>query len=140
MRKVFTADGFTDAELNKDYRLKFFIDDKNEFVKLSDDIEHKINALNEEIELHTSTYKETIKKIRKNDYWIGHFKKNRKIKKLSREVLKELVETIYVMNDGTIEIKFRYQDEYDKLVNFLNEEGEKVNEKVDIWSVSSSFV
>lgn len=33
MRKVFTADGFTDAELNKDYRLKFFIDDKNEFVK-----------------------------------------------------------------------------------------------------------
>ena len=44
------------------------------------------------------------------------------------------------MDDGTVEIKFRYQDEYDKLVNFLNEEGEKVNEKMDIWSVSTSFI
>jgi DNA invertase Pin-like site-specific DNA recombinase len=130
----------------KEQKRKYYEDwkfekiDKNEFVKLSDEIEHKINALNEEIEIHTSTYRETIKKIRKNDYWIGHFKKNRKIKKVSKEVLKELVETIYVMDDGTLEIKFRYQDEYEKLVNFLNEEGEKVNEKVDNWSVSPTLI
>lgn len=119
---------------------KFGKIDKTEFEKLANDIENKINSLNEEIDLHTSTYRETIKKIRKNDYWIGHFKKNKKIKKITREVLKELVEAIYVMDDGTVEIKFRYQDEYDKLVNFLNEEGEKVNEKMDIWSVSTSFI
>ena len=62
----------------------------------------KINAVNEEIEMYNSTYFEKLKKIRKNDYWINHYKRNKKIKKLTREVLLELVESISVCENGNI--------------------------------------
>ena len=113
--------------------------EKSEFIKLSEEIENKITQLNEDIELYTSTYKENIKKIRKNDYWIGHYKRNRKIKRLTKEVLNELIDVIYVRKDGTLDIKFKYQDEYQSLVNYL-EEGAKENEKVDIRNISQAFI
>ena len=83
--------------------------------------------------------KENIKKIRKNDYWIGHYKRNRKIKRLTKEVLNELIDVIFVRKDGTLDIKFKYQDEYQSLVNYLEEEA-KENEKVDIRNISQAFV
>ena len=61
--------------------------DKTEFIKLSEEIDLKINQYNQDIELYTSTYKETVKKIRKNDYWIGHYKRNRKIKVSPKQFL-----------------------------------------------------
>ena len=99
----------------------------------------KTYKLNEDIELYTFTYKENIKKIRKNDYWIGHYKRNRKIKRLTKEVLNELIDVIFVRQDGTLDIKFKYQDEYQSLVNYLEEEA-KENEKVDIRNISQAFV
>ncbi len=113
--------------------------EKSEFMKLSEEIESKIKKLGEDIEIYTSTYRENVKKMRKNDYWIGHYKRNRKIKSLSKEVLNELIDVIYVRKDGTLDIKFKYQDEYESLVNYL-EEGAKENEKVDIRKISQAFV
>ena len=118
---------------------KFEKIDKNEFTKLSEEIEKEIAQLNENKELYNSTYRENIKRIRKNDYWIGHYKRNRKIKCLTREVLKELIDVIYVKKDGNLDIKFKYQDEYNNLLNYL-EEGAKENEKVDNRIVSQAFI
>lgn len=109
---------------------KFNRIDKEEFMKISKEIDDKITDLNEEIELYTSTYRETVKKIRKNDYWIGHYKRNRKIRKLTKEVLNELIEVIYVQEDGSLDIKFKYNDEYLSLIEFLESEGVKINEKM----------
>jgi len=113
--------------------------EKSEFMKLSEEIESKISKLNEDIDIYTSTYRENVKKIRKNDYWIGHYKRNRKIKSLSKEVLDELIDVIYVNKDKTLDIKFKYQDEYESLVNYLKE-GAIENEKVDIGSLSQAFI
>lgn len=118
---------------------KFGKIEKNEFLKLSSEIDDNIKLLNEQIELYTNTYKETVKKIRKNDYWIGHYKRNRRIRKISKEVLDELIEVIYVKKDGNIDIKFKYQDEYENLVNYLKESVEE-NEKVDIGDLSKAFI
>lgn len=118
---------------------KFGKIEKNEFLKLSNEIDESIKLLNEEIELYTNTYKETVKKIRKNDYWIGHYKRNRRIRKVSKEVLDELIEVIYVKKDGSLDIKFKYQDEYKNLVNYLKESVEE-NEKVDIRDLSKAFI
>ncbi len=114
--------------------------EKHEFIKKAEEIDQKINQQNEQIDLYTSTYRETIKKIRKNDYWIGHYKRNRKIKKISKEVLNELIDVIYVLDDGTLDIKFKYQDEYTHLVKYLESEGVKVNEKMGIWNVSQAII
>lgn len=119
---------------------KFGKIEKTEFIKLSEEIDLKINQFNQDIELYTSTYKETVKKIRKNDYWIGHYKRNRKIKRLSFDVLKELIEVIYVLEDGSLEIKFKYQDEYEGLIKYLESEGVKLNEKMGNWIVSKAII
>ena len=114
--------------------------EKSEFIKLSEEIESKIAKLNEDIELYTSTYRENIKKIRKNDYWIGHYKRNRRIKNLSKEVLNELIEVIYVRKDGSLDIKFKYQDEYLGLINYLEEEEAKINEEMENRDLSQAFI
>lgn len=114
--------------------------EKSEFIKISEEIDSKISKLNEDIELYTSTYKETVKKIRKNDYWIGHYKRNRKIKKLTKEVLNELIDVIYVREDKSLDIKWKYQDEYLGLVNYLEKEGAKINEKMDIRNLSKAII
>ena len=44
-----------------------------------------------------------------------------------------------LVKDGTLDIKFKYQDEYQSLVNYLEEET-KENEKVDIRNISQAFV
>ena len=44
-----------------------------------------------------------------------------------------------LVKDGTLDIKFKYQDEYQSLVNYLEEEA-KENEKVDIRNISQAFV
>jgi len=119
---------------------KFKKIEKNEFMKISEDIDKKISKLNEDIELYESTYKETIKRIRKNDYWIGHFKRNKKIKRLTKDVLKELIEVIYVTKDGNVDIKFKYNDEYLGLLNYLKSEGVKINEKMEVRNLSQAFI
>ena len=100
--------------------------EKDEYIKFSDEITSKIKAVNEEIEMYNSTYFEKLKKIRKNDYWINHYKRNKKIKKVTREVLLELVESIKVFENGNIIIEFKYQDQYSSIINYLeNREGAK---------------
>ena len=119
---------------------KFGKIEKNDYMKISEDIDLKISKLNQDIELYETTYKENIKKIRKNDYWIGHFKRNRKIKKVSKEVLNELIEVIYVSKDGVLDIKFKYQDEYISLLKYLESEGVRINEKVEVRNLSQAFI
>ncbi len=119
---------------------KFNKINKNDFINESKQIEDEIHQFNDEIELYTSSYKETVRKIRKNDYWIGHYKRNRRIKSVSKDILEEIVDKIYVFEGGNIEIKFKYQDEYESLLNYLEEEGVKEVEKMVIRNVSKTFI
>ena len=100
---------------------KFGEINKSEFLKLSKEIDEQEKNLNESRKLYESTYQENIKRIRKYDYWIDHYKRNRKIKKITKEVLDELIKIIYVNSDGNIRIIFRYQDEFTELLHYLEE-------------------
>ena len=100
---------------------KFGEINKSEFLKLSKEIDEQEKNLNESRKLYESTYQENVKRIRKYDYWIDHYKRNRKIKKITKEVLDELIKIIYVNSDGNIRIIFRYQDEFTELLHYLEE-------------------
>ena len=102
---------------------KFNNIDKDEFLKQSKMIEDDIKLIEEKLELITHTYRENIKMIKRNDYWIEHYRRNRKIKKVSRETLKELIDVIYVTEEGNIDIRFKYKNEYNELLNYLKNEG-----------------
>lgn len=77
-------------------------------------IERSIASIKEEIK----QYKET---TAVENRFITHFTKHRNITELTREVIVELVEMIYVHEGGTITIEFKYQDEYQRLLDLLEE-------------------
>lgn len=118
---------------------KFDKIEKSEFMKLSEEIDKEISRNLEKIELYTTTYRETIKRLRKDEYWINHYKRNKNIKKLNKTVIKELIDVILINADGKVDIKFKYQDEYDDLLAYLEGELLKQNEKVDSGCLSKTF-
>jgi len=105
----------------KDWKLNNI--DKKEYEQNLLQYDEKIRKLEEDINLYTSTYQETIKRIRKDDYWISHYKRNRKIKNLTRETILELIQSIFVKEDGSLIINFKYQDEYLELLKYVENEG-----------------
>ena len=44
--------------------------------------------------------------------WIEKFEANKNIKELSKEVIDDLIEDIFIHEDGNITILFKFQDEY----------------------------
>lgn len=97
--------------------------DKKEYEENLQQYDEKIKKLEEDINLYTSTYQETIKRIKKDDYWISHYKRNRKIKNLTRETILELIQSILVKEDGSLLINFKYHDEYSELLKYVENEG-----------------
>ena len=104
---------------------KFEVIDKKEYIIQTKMLEDEINKLEENIEIYSKTYRENIRRIKKNDLWIDHYKRNRKIKKLTRDVLLELIDTIYITEDGNVDIIFKYRNEYNELLLYLEEGVEK---------------
>ena len=101
--------------------------------------ENEIKKYENQVENYSSTYKETLRRIRKNNSWVDHFKRNRRIKKLTKEIVNELIEDILVHEDGVIDVIFKYQDEYENMVCYLESDGVIDAEKMDDWNVSKAF-
>ena len=97
-------------EINKEQYLSK-IESCNNQIK---DISNRVLELKNGFEKELAT-------LDKQEYWVEHFKKNNKIKKLSRNVLKELIDNIYVFEDGHIKINFKYADEYEEAIHYLKE-------------------
>ena len=103
---------------------------KNEFLKISKQIEQKINKLENEYKLNSNTFRNNLKKLKSEGEWIQKFKKYKNIKKLNARILKELIKVIYVSKEGNIEIVFKYQDEFLSLKDYITEGIENRNEKM----------
>ena len=73
------------------------------------------------------TIKEEISKYQSapvsENKFISSFLRYRNIQVLTREVIVELIEMIYVHEGGTITIQFKYQDEYQRLLDLIDEQG-----------------
>ena len=108
------------SENYKDWKLNKIT--VNEYSKNAKQFDFNIKQLESEMKLITENYKDTIKRIRKDDYWINHFKRNRKIKRLSKEILNELIQTILITKEGNVIIIFKYRDEYKSLLEYKKRE------------------
>ena len=78
-------------------------------------IENNIKRLYEELENYTE-------KEEKNE-WVENFLRYKNIKELSRQVVDELIDEIYVYENGRIQIKFRYEEEYKGVIRLINKAG-----------------
>ena len=97
---------------------------KEEFINYSNDYEKSIENLNNEIKVYENKIEASLRDIKEDEYWIEHFRRNKKIKSLSREVIEELIDCIYIHEGGNITIKFKYQDEYERALKSIENEKE----------------
>ena len=69
----------------------------------------------------TEKYKE---QVLGDNIWIENLKKKKNITKLTREIVIELIDCIYVHEGGDITIKFKFTDEYERMLEYIqmNEE------------------
>ncbi len=94
--------------------------ERNIFEDKMKTIEESSIALNLEIEKGFSLLNIEVKKQKKHDSWIEHFRRNKKVKSLSKELLDELIEMIYIDNRGNVNIEFKYRDEYEHALKEFN--------------------
>lgn len=102
---------------------------KTEFLALKEQFDRQLEQLDGMI----ARIKEEIRAYRETgsseNQFIAHFRKHRNLDCLTREVIVELVEMIYVHEGGTVTVEFKYQDEYKRLLDLIeeNESRQKVS-------------
>lgn len=97
-------------EYNKEYNLML-----NKLVKEKNNSEKELEKINF--------------KSHKNKEWIDKFKANQNLEKLTKKVVDELIEDIFVYEDGNIRITFKYKDEYFEAIDFLKKHNCDIIEK-----------
>ena len=112
---------------------------REDFLNYSKDYDERIEICNREIKALENVYLENIKNLKKDDYWIEHFRRNKKVKELTKDIIDELIECIYVHEGGDVVIKFKYQDEYDKTMEFIKEKEEEQDGKMESCCLCEAF-
>ena len=116
---------------------KLYEDWKNEDITRDEYLEYKqkyekdIEGLKKNIaKLENEKQKYEIKNRLKNE-WINRFKAQEEITELSRDIMMELVDCIYVHENGKLTIKFKFEDEYKRYMQYIenNKSALKVDEK-----------
>ena len=66
-------------------------------------------------------YKElqNLEKMSSSGEWMEYFEKYKNVISLSRELIDGLIDEIYVYEDKKINVKFKYEDEYNYLIQFI---------------------
>ena len=101
--------------ISKDEYLEYVSEYEDDIKKLQDNIEE----LNKKSNLYNQDKKEDNK-------WIEVFRKNQDITKLTREILSELINVIYIHEGENITIEFKYENEYKQALKFLKENKEYI--------------
>lgn len=99
-------------ELKKDYKCDFISEE--DFDNFKEKYLYEINKLNLE--------KENLSKSKINSYnldWINKFKNIGKLEEIDRNIVDSFIENIYVNDDKTVEILFRYKEQYKFALEYL---------------------
>ena len=107
--KIEDYEKYLDGKISKEAYLK-------QREKLNQEIEKtalKISKLESEYELHK------LKSTGSSNQFVEHFKSKHKIKELSRELVSELVDSIYVFDENRIEIVWKFADDFEKVIEAI---------------------
>jgi hypothetical protein len=96
---------------------------KADYVALKEKFDHQLEQLACSITHIKAEIQKYTESTSVENQFISHFLKYKNIDKLTREVIVELIEMIYVHEGGTITVDFKYQDEYQRLLDLLEEHG-----------------
>ena len=102
-------------ELVKDYQCDFI--SQEDYLDFKEKYLYEINRLNLEKEEINN------RKIKSYDLkWIDNFRMNQKLEKQDRNIIENFIDNIYVYNDKSIDIKFKFKNEYEEALSYLKNE------------------
>lgn len=84
---------------------------KEQFESQAEQLKETIAHIQDEIEVMG-------KGIKSDNPYLKHFLKFKNIDSLSQEILTQLIEVIYIHEGGDLTIKFRFEDQYKRIVDF----------------------
>lgn len=94
---------------------------KEEYLEYSKDYDKNILRLTENIDNIKKQLENANNLIKDNNEWINKFKQNQGITELTKPVLDNLVDNIYICEDERIIVSFKYEDEYKQALEFIND-------------------
>ena len=103
---------------------------RDEYLEYKQKYENDIERLKQNIEsLEIEKQKYKIQNTTNNE-WIEKFRKKKGITELSRDIMMELVDYIYVQENGNITIKFKFEDEFKRCLEYIENNKNALNMKV----------
>ncbi len=92
---------------------------REEYLEYKQKYENDIERLKRNIErLENEKKKYESQNINTNE-WIEKFKEQKGITELSRDIMMELIDCIYVKENGDIKIKFKFEDEFKRCLEYI---------------------
>lgn len=92
---------------------------REEYLEYKQKYENDIKRLKRNIErLENEKQKYESQSISSNE-WIDKFKEQKGITELSRDIMMELIDCIYVKENGDIKIKFKFEDEFKRCLEYI---------------------
>ena len=105
------------ADLYPDFKSGIITID--EFQLLKERLKERLSILDEKIAALTQSAEQFKEGITEENEFVAHFKKYDKVERLSRPMLTELVQEIFVHEGGNIEIVYNFSDAYQQVVEYI---------------------
>lgn len=93
--------------------------DESDYFKFRDMFQNKIDILKKSIENFEEKIHNLVAGNTEEQEFIQYFKKYKNIEKLDRNIVVALIEKIYVYEDLKIEIKFKFDEQYEQILSFI---------------------
>ncbi len=105
------------ADLYPDWKQGVITQD--EYMVLKEKLNDKLRLMDEKLESLNKTATGFRDGIDDENDFVAHFKKYGNIKKLTRALVTELIDTIFVHEGGDVEIVFKFKDAYAEAVEYI---------------------
>lgn len=103
---------------------------RDEYLEYKRKYENDIERLNQNIEsLETENQKYKTQNTTNNE-WIEKFREKKNITELTRDIIMELIDCIYVQENGNITIKFKFEDEFKRCQDYIENNKNALNKQV----------
>lgn len=92
---------------------------REEYLEYKQKYENDIERLKQHIERLQNEKQKYETQNKSSNKWIEKFKEQKGITELSRDIMMELIDCIYVHENGNITIKFKFEDEFKRFLEYI---------------------
>ena len=100
---------------------------REEYIEYKTSYENQISNIEDNIEYLEDEKQKYKEQVLGENTWIENLKKKKNLDKLTRDVVIELIDCIYIHEGGDVTIKFKFADEYERILEYI-----KMNEELTL--------